>query len=48
MKQEMMGWEWHQLHHMQIICASHHSIFYRPDALPDTQRTVSKHWMQFN
>jgi len=20
MKQEMMGWQWHQLDHMQIIC----------------------------
>jgi len=22
MKQEMMGWQWHQLDHMQIICTS--------------------------
>jgi len=22
MKQEMMCWRWHQLHHMQIICTS--------------------------
>jgi len=22
MKQEMMGWQWHQLGHMQIICTS--------------------------
>jgi len=22
----------------------HHSVFYRPDALPDAQPTVSKHW----
>jgi len=22
MKQEMMGWRWHQLDHMQIICTS--------------------------
>jgi len=22
MKQEMMGWQWHQLNHMQIICTS--------------------------
>jgi len=22
MQQEMMGWQWHQLHHMQIICTS--------------------------
>ena len=25
----------------------HHSVFYRPDALPATQPTVSKHWRQF-
>jgi len=23
MKQETMGWQWHQLDHMQIICTSH-------------------------
>jgi len=23
---------------------SHHSVFYRPDALPATQPTASKHW----
>jgi len=22
MKQKMMGWQWHQLDHMQIICTS--------------------------
>jgi len=22
MKQEMTGWQWHQLDHMQIICTS--------------------------
>jgi len=22
MKQQMMGWHWHQLDHMQIICTS--------------------------
>jgi len=42
-KQEMMGWQWHQLDDMQIICTSlktdnHASTsplsFYRPDALP--------------
>jgi len=27
--------------------ASHHSIFYRPDALPATQPTASKHWRHF-
>jgi len=26
------------------IPAPHHSVFYRPDALPATQPTVSKHW----
>ena len=48
----MMGWQWHQLNHMQAICTSlqkittpapHQSDFYRPDALPDTQPTASKH-----
>ena len=27
--------------------APHHSIFYRPDALPAAQPTVSKHWRQY-
>jgi len=42
MKQEMMGWQWHQLDHMQLICTSlqtdNHirrytspANFYRPD-----------------
>ena len=26
--------------------APHHSVFYRPDALPATQPTESKHWKQ--
>jgi len=48
----MTGWQWHQMDHTQIICTSlqtdnHTStsslIFYRMDALPDTQPTVSKH-----
>jgi len=52
MKQEMMGWQWHQLDHMQIICTSLQTdnnastsplSFYRPDALPAAQPTVSKH-----
>jgi len=52
MKEEMMGWQWYQLDHMQIICTSlqtdnHDSIsslnFYRPGALPDAQPTVSMH-----
>jgi len=46
LEQEMMGWQWHQLDHMQSICTSlqtdnHASTsslsFYRPDALPATQ-----------
>jgi len=52
MKQEMMGWQQHQLDHMQIIYTSlqtnnHASTslltFYWPDALPDVQPTVSEH-----
>jgi len=53
MKQEMMGWQWHQLDHMQIICTSslhtdnHASTlsvsFYKPDALPDVQPAASNH-----
>jgi len=48
----MVGWQWHQLDHMQIICTSlqtdnHASTsslsFYRPDALPAAQPTASKH-----
>jgi len=47
----MMGWQWHQLDHMQIICtslqadnqASTSSIsFYRLDALPAAQPKASK------
>ena len=53
MKQEMTGWQWHQLDHMQIICSllqtdNHGSTsplsFYRLDALPAAQLTASKHW----
>jgi len=72
MKQETMGWQWHPLDYMQIICTTlqtnnhttrpdssiryrryinhlltylepHHSVFCRPDTLPDAQPTVSKH-----
>ena len=55
MRQETMGWQWHQLDHKQSFAprsrqittpAPHHSIFYRPDALLHTQPTVSKHWRQ--
>ena len=40
---EMMGWQWHQMNHMQAICTSlqkittpapHQSDFYGPDARP--------------
>jgi len=50
--EQMMGWQWHQLHNMQIISTSlqtnnHTSTssldFYTPDALPDAQATVTKH-----
>jgi len=53
LEQEMMGWQWHQLDHMQISCTSlqtdnHASTstlsFYRPDALPAAQPTASRHW----
>ena len=45
-------WRWHQLGHMQACTllqtdttpAPHHSVFYRPDALPAAQPTASKHW----
>ena len=44
--------QWHELDHMQTIdlrcrqitmLTPHQSIFYRLDALPDAQPTVSKH-----
>ena len=47
------GWQWHQLGHKQVSTllqadnhtpAPHRSVFYRPDALPAAQPTVSKHW----
>ena len=47
----MMGWQWHQLDHMQSSATHsrqittptpHHLIFYRPDALPDAQLTMSE------
>jgi len=35
------------LHSRQITTpAPHHSVYYRPDALPATQPTASKHWRQ--
>jgi len=45
--------QWHQLGHMQTICTLLHTDshtntsspnFYRPDAVPDAQPTVPKHW----
>ena len=47
-------WQWHQLGHMQVCTSlqtdNHTSTpplsFYRPDALPATQPTASKHWRQ--
>ena len=44
-------WQWHQLGHMQVCTSlqtdNHASTpplsFYRPDALPTTQSTASKH-----
>ena len=52
LKQKDSEWQWHQLGHMQV-CTSlqtdnhasspHHSVFYRPDALPAAQPTASKH-----
>ena len=49
--------QWHQLDHMKTICTllqtdNHTNTsslnFYRPDALPGAQPTVSKHWRQKN
>jgi len=46
MKQDTMGWQWHQLDHMQNTCTllqtDNHAItslliFYKLDALPDAQ-----------
>ena len=37
-------WQWHQLGHMQVWPSPHHSVFYRPDALPAAQPTASKQW----
>ena len=49
-------WQWHQLGHTQVCtllqtdnhASAHHSVFYRPDALPAAQPTASKHWRQLN
>jgi len=51
-----MGWQWHQLDHMQIICtllqidnnaSTSPLCFYRLDALPAAYPTASMHWRQF-
>jgi len=44
-------WQWNQLDHVQVCtllqtdnhASTHHSVFYRPDALPAAQPTLSKH-----
>ena len=44
-------WQWHQLGHVQVctslqtdnLASTPQLSFYRPDALPDAQPTVSKH-----
>ena len=50
MKQEMIGWQWHQMDHMQSNCTSLQTdshtntsplSFYQMDALPATQPTMS-------
>jgi len=49
-------WQWHQLgicktapRSRQITTPTpHRSVFYRPDALPATQPTASKHWRHFS
>jgi len=57
LKQREGKWQWHSgiswaicnsaLRSRQITMpAPHHSVFYRPDALPVAQPTVSKHWRQ--
>jgi len=47
MKQAMMGWQWYQLDNANHLTDNHTSTtplsFYRPDALPATQQTTSKH-----
>jgi len=45
-------WQWHQLGYMSVCtllqtdnhASIHHSVCYRPDALPAAQPTASKHW----
>jgi len=55
LEQEVIGWQWHQLDHMQIIYTwlrtdNHASTsplsFYSLNALPAAQPTPSRHWRQ--
>jgi len=55
MKQEMIGYWYNQLDHMEIICTLLHTdsfaststsiiqFFYKPDALPDALPTIPEH-----
>jgi len=47
LEQEMIGWQWHQLAHMQITCTSlqtdNHASTSPLDALPAAQPSASKH-----
>ena len=44
-------WQWYQLGHMQVCTslqtAPHHSVFYRPDAVPAAQPTAWRHWKHY-
>jgi len=47
LEQEMMGWQWHQLDHMQIMPVSHHSVFLqseRPSWCPTNSIKALKHY----
>jgi len=54
---DVWGWQWHQLDHMQTICTllqiNNHTNntslnFYKPAPLPNAQPEVSKHWWHLN
>jgi len=44
MKQEMIGWQWHQLYHMQINCSWLQTGNFTGWHPPNSW-TVSKHWI---
>jgi len=44
MKKEIMGWQWHQLDHMQIICTSQQTDIHASTSLVTQFFT---HWMLF-